>query len=103
VAIEVDANARPVEARRHLLDVGRLAGAVIALDHHATVVLETGEDGEGNVLVEQVVRIEIRNVLFGLGVGGNVEIGVDAEDLTHRHLHIREAGGPGLSLRAHCR
>ena len=40
VAVEVDADARPVEARRHLLDVRRLAGAVVALDHHAAVVLE---------------------------------------------------------------
>ena len=30
VAVEVDAHAGPVEARRDLLDMGRLAGAVIA-------------------------------------------------------------------------
>ncbi len=38
VAVEVDADARPVEAGRNLLDVGRLAGAVIALHHHAGAV-----------------------------------------------------------------
>ena len=49
MAVEIDAHARPVEPRRHLLDMRRLAGAVIALDHHAAVVLEAGEDGERHV------------------------------------------------------
>ena len=46
VAVQVDAHARPIEARGHLLDVGRLAGAVIALDHHATIVGKACEDRE---------------------------------------------------------
>ena len=44
VAVEIDAHARPVEARRHLLDVGRFAGAVVAGDDDAAVVGEAGED-----------------------------------------------------------
>src|SRR3546814_15317770 len=35
VAVQVDADARPVEAGGDLLDVGRLDGAGIALDHDA--------------------------------------------------------------------
>ena len=50
VAVEVDADAGPVEPRGHLLDVRRLAGAVIALDHDAAVVLEAGQDGERHFL-----------------------------------------------------
>ena len=46
VGIEVDADHRPVESRRDLLDMGRLAGAVIALDHHAAVLGEAGADRE---------------------------------------------------------
>ena len=46
VAVEVDAHAGPVEPRRDLLDMGRLAGAVIARDDHAAVVGEAGEDRE---------------------------------------------------------
>ena len=46
VAVEVDAHARPVEPRRHLLDMGRLAGAVIAGDDDAAVVGEAGQDRE---------------------------------------------------------
>ena len=66
VAVEVDADARPVEAGRDLLDMGRLAGAVIARDHDAAVVGEAGEDRERRVPVEQVVRIEIRHVVVRL-------------------------------------
>ena len=53
VAVEVDADARPVEAGRDLLDVRRLAGAVIALDHHAAVVLEAGEDRERHLRLKR--------------------------------------------------
>ena len=56
VAVEVDAHARPVEARGDLLDMGRLAGAVIAGDDDAAVVREAGEDRERGRLVEAVVR-----------------------------------------------
>src|SRR3546814_16895200 len=52
VAVQVDADARPVEAGGDLLDVGRLAGAVIALDHDAAVMREAGEDRERGVAVE---------------------------------------------------
>ncbi len=38
VAVEVDADARPVEACGDLLDVGGLAGAVVAGHHHTAVV-----------------------------------------------------------------
>ena len=38
MAVEIDAHAGPVEPRGDLLDMGRLAGAVIAGDHDAAVV-----------------------------------------------------------------
>ena len=98
VAVEVDADAGPVEPGRHLLDVGRLAGAVIALDHHAPVVLEAGEDRERHLPVEHVVVVEVGHVVVRLGIGGHLEIGVDAEQLAHGHLHVRQAGNPGLGL-----
>ena len=46
VAVEIDAHAGPVEPRRDLLDMRRLAGAVIAGDDDAAVVGEAGEDRE---------------------------------------------------------
>ena len=92
---------RPVEPRRHLLDMRRLAGAVIALDHHAPVVLEAGEDGERHLPVEHVVVVHVGHVIVRLGVGRHLEIGVDAEHLTYGHLHVRQSGHPGLGLGAH--
>ena len=38
MAVKVHAHAGPVQPRRHLLDMGGLAGAVIALDHHPAVI-----------------------------------------------------------------
>ena len=84
-----------------LLDVGRLAGAVVALDHHAAVVLEAGQDGERHVPIEHVVGVEVGHVVVGLGVGGHLEVGVDAEELTNGHFHVRQAGHPGLGLGWH--
>src|SRR3546814_8716537 len=46
VAVQVDPDARPVQPRRHLLDVGRLAGAVVALDHDPPVARETRQRSE---------------------------------------------------------
>ena len=60
VAVEVDANARPIEARGDLLDVGRLAGAMIAGDHDAPVVGKAGEDGQRRLAIEEIVLIEVR-------------------------------------------
>jgi len=38
VTVQIDPDARPVEPRRDLLDVGRLAGSVIALNQHPPVM-----------------------------------------------------------------
>ena len=100
MAVEVDAHARPIQPRRHLFDVRRLTGAVIALDHHAAVVFEAGENRQRHIAIEQIVGIEIRHVLVGLGVGRHFEIAIDAEDLADGELHVRQqsrlpAGGGG--------
>ena len=54
VAVEVDADARPVESGGDLFDVGRLAGSVVPLDDDASVKHKSGEDGKGCVWVEDV-------------------------------------------------
>ncbi len=101
VAVEVDAHARPVEPRGHLLHVGRFAGAVVALDHHAPVVFEAGQDRERDLLREHVVRVEVRHVVVGLGVGRHHEVGIDAEYVSHGHGLVRRAGRAGLGLGRH--
>ena len=92
MAVEIDAHAGPVEARGDLLDMGRLAGAVIAGDHDAAVVGKAGQDRERRFAVEQIVRIEIRHMFVRLRIGRNLQIAIDAEDLADRDLHVRQRG-----------
>ena len=92
MAVEVDAHARPIQPRRHLLDMRRFAGAVVALDHHAAVVREARQDRQRGLAVEQIVGIELRHIFARLGVGRDLHRTVDAEHLPDRHLHIRQAG-----------
>ncbi len=101
MAVEIDAHARPIEPRRHLLDMGRFAGAVIAGDDDAAVPGEAGKDGERGRLVEPIVRIDFGHVLVRLGIGRHFQIAVDAEQLSDRNLHIRQAGFT-VSCEAHC-
>ena len=97
VAVEIDAHARPVQPRRDLLDMRRFAGAVIAGDHHAAIVGKARQDRQRGLAVENVIRVEIRHVLVGLGIGGHFEIGVDPEDLPDRDLHVGQQFGRSLA------
>ncbi len=99
VAVEVDPDAGPVQASGDLLDMGRLAGAVIARDHHAAVLGEARQDGERGLAVEDVVRVEIRHVLVGFREGGHLEVEVDAEHLADRDVAVGHRGG--LVVREH--
>ena len=91
VAVEVDANAGPVEASGHLLDVGRFAGAVIALDHHPAVVREACENGQRGVAVEVIRGVDIRDMVRGLRKRRNLHVGIDAESLADGNLDIRHS------------
>ena len=66
VAVEIDADARPVQAGGDLLDMGRLAGAMIAGDHDAPVVGKAGEDRERGLAIEDVVLVEVGDLVGGL-------------------------------------
>ena len=63
MAVEVDADAGPVEARRNLLDVRGLAGAMIAGHHDAAVVGKAGQDGERGLAIEEIVLVDIGDML----------------------------------------
>ena len=91
MAVEVDADAGPVQPRRHLLDMGRFTGAVIALDHDAPVVGEAGQDRERRVSIEKIVGIEFRHILARLRIGWNLHGGIDAEHLPDGHIHVGQA------------
>ena len=96
VAVEIDAHARPVEARGDLLDMGRLAGAVIALDEDAAVVGEAGEDRERRVAVEAIGLVQRRDMLGRLAEGRNLEIALDPEGLSHRNRDVGKVGVHGF-------
>ena len=54
MAVEIDADAGPVQPRRHLLDMGGLAGAVIALDHDAAVEGKARQDRQRGLAIEAI-------------------------------------------------
>ena len=89
VAIQVDADARPVEARRDLLDMGRLAGAVIALDHDPPVVREASEDRERRLVIEIVGGVDVRDVGILLAERRHLPVDVESEGLPDMHLDVR--------------
>jgi hypothetical protein len=90
VAVEVDADARPIQPRRHLLDMRRLAGAVIALDHHAAVEGEARADGERRLLVELVGAVDVRHVLGLHRERRHVDVRIDIESLARGHAGVRQ-------------
>ncbi len=89
VAVEVDAHARPVEARGDLLDVGRLAGAVIALDHDPAVEGEPGQDRHRGLGVEVIGLVEVGHVVAARRERRHGHVGVEPERLPHRDLDVR--------------
>ena len=92
VAVEVDAHTGPVEPCCDLLDVGRLAGAVIAGHHDAAVVGEAGQDRHRGGAVENIVRIDIRDIGVGLAVGGHFHVDIDSEHLAHVDAGVGHVG-----------
>src|SRR5215471_5036986 len=88
VAVEIDADARPVEPRGDLLDMGGFAGAVIPTDHHPPVEREASEDRERRVMVEAVGIVEIGDVLARLAERRHLEVAIDPEGLAHRDRDV---------------
>ena len=93
VAVEIDPDARPVEPRRHLLDVRGLAGAVVALDHHPAVVREPGQDRHRGVRVEPVVVVDIGHVLGARAERGHPHVLIEPELLPHTDRGVRQHVG----------
>ncbi len=105
VGVQVHAHHRPLQARGDLLDVGRLAGAVIALDHHAAVVGEARADGERRLRIEPIGLVDFGHVAVARLEGGHDHVGIDAERFFQRDLAVRfqrdERIGGGVERRGH--
>ena len=93
MAVEIDADAGPVEARGDLLDMRRFAGAVIALDHHAAVERKAGENGERRFAVEAIGRIALRNIFVRFRERRHLHRRVDAEERARIDLRVGHEGG----------
>ncbi len=92
VAVEIDADQRPVQAGGDLFDMGRLAGAVKALDHHPAIEGETGADGKGRLRVEAVGVVDVRHVAVALREGRHLHVRIDAEHLADGDLGVGNVG-----------
>ena len=98
VAVEIDAHQRPVEPGGDLLNMGRLAGAVVALNHHPAVEAEAGEDRHGGVAVEQVVGVDRGRVGAGFRISLDHEIGVDPKQGAGGKFLVRQVAKFGHRL-----
>ena len=101
VAVEVDAHARPVEPCGDLLDMRRLAGAVIARDDDAPVARKAREDRKRRAAIEAVILIDVRHMVVRLRIGRHFHVAVDSEHLPDRHLHVGQTGD-FLHCGSHC-
>lgn len=62
MAVQIDADARPVKARRNLLDMGGFPRSVIALNHHAAVIFETHQNCLSCFRIELIALINLWNI-----------------------------------------
>jgi hypothetical protein len=92
MAVEVDAHAGPVEARGDLFDVRGLAGAVIALDHHAAVMREARKDSHRGVVVELVRFVACGDVGVVFGKTEDFPVDIEAEGFSHVVHPVRNGG-----------
>ena len=102
VAVQVDADTGPVQARRNLFDMGRFTGAVITLDHDPAVVGEAGENGQRRVVIETIGIVSVGHVGVGLAEGGDLHVTVNPEGLTRRYRDIRARCGHFRSAEGRC-
>src|SRR5271166_1627987 len=91
MAVEIDADTRPVQSDGDLFDMGRLSRAVVTSDHDAAIEGETSQYGERCRPVEQVIRIQFGNMLVPCGKCRNLHIRVDVKQLANGNLFVGQA------------
>ena len=104
VAVQVDADARPVEARGDLFDVGRLTCTMVALHHDAAVVGETSENGQRRIRIEPVGVVHVRHMIVHFAERRHFHVRFDTEDLAYRNGDVRfllSHGFRGVDGRTH--
>ena len=81
--VEIHTNARPVEARGDLLDVGRFTRAVITLDHHAAIVRKACKDRECRVRIEYIAFVKLGHMLGRGRKCRHLPVDVDTKRVAH--------------------
>ena len=84
VAVQIDPHQWPVQARGYLLDVGRLACPVVALDHHASVMRKACADGQRGLRIKAVGWINFRRMRIGLGKDRNHHVRIYSKQISNR-------------------
>jgi hypothetical protein len=90
MAIQVDPDALPVQPRGDLLDMSRLPGAVVTLDHHPAVMGKTGQDRHRGVTVEPIGVVDLGNPVAGLWKTLDRHVRVDPESIANRDVLRRD-------------
>ena len=102
VAVQVDPDARPVQPRRHLLDVRGLPRPVVSLHQHPPVELEAGADRQRRLAVELIGRVQLRHMFGALRIGRHHHVDVHAEGVARIHLCIGQVDHAGRSEIGQC-
>ena len=83
MAIEIDPHQGPVQARGNLFDMGRLARAVIALDHDPAIMRKACADGQCGLGIKLIGGIDLRHMRIGGRKGRDHHVAINAKRLTH--------------------
>ena len=92
MAVEIDADARPFQARCDLLDMGRFARAVIARHHNTAVFGKACQNCQGCLAVKEIIGVKVRDMGVCYRVGRNHHIAIDTEHFTCRHHNVGHGG-----------
>ena len=97
VAVEVDADARPVQPRGDLFDVRRFPGAVVALNHHAAIERKARQNRQRRLRIEAIRGIDVRHIRGAFPERRTLEILIETEDLADADFgvgyHVRRQAG----------
>ena len=96
VAVEVDADERPIEASGDLLDVGGLAGAVAALDDQTSIVGEGRQNRHRRARIKAIGRVDGRHMKCAAREGGSDRVGVDHERFADADLASGRSGSSSM-------
>ena len=98
MAVEIDADQRPVQARGDLLDMGRFTCTVEALHHDPAIKGEAGADGLGRLRIETIGCVNIRHMRITVREGRHLHVDINTEHVTDIDLFIGHMGQQRIGI-----